>query len=167
MSTPGDDQRWRARRGTPQQNAPGNSQQGQQGQQAQRRNQSRDRNSYSSPGGYQGGNRDGGNAWANRGPAQGQPAALLDEHVSVRGFNSREVSEFLNRAFVSAVNDAQNPYKDEALKPMIYKSPEKAWKTTGKASGGPWSRQHVMANGNDFLSQLRKGVAALPSEEKK
>lgn len=84
-------------RRTPQQNAPGNSQQGQQGQQGQRRNQSRDRNSYAPPGGYQGGNRDGGNAWANRGPTQGQPAALVEEHVPVRGFNSREVSEFLSR----------------------------------------------------------------------
>lgn len=167
MSTPGEDQRWRVRRGTPQQNSPGNSQQGQQGQQSQRRNQSRDRNSYPPPGGYQTGNREGGNAWANRGPAQGQSTALVDEHVPVRGFNSREVSEYLNRGFVAALNAAQNPYGDEALKQMIYKSPEKAWKTTGKASGGPWSRQHVMANGTDFLSQLRKGVMALPAEEKK
>lgn len=156
MSTPGEDQRWRGgRRGTPQQSSPANSQQGQQGQ---RRN---------SPGGYQGGNRDGGNAWGNRGPAQGQPTALMDEHVPVRGFNSREVSEYLHRGFAAALNAAQTPYGDEAQKPMIYKSPEKPWKTTGKASGGPWSRQHVMANGTDFLSQLRKGIMALPAEEKK
>lgn len=164
MSAPGEDQRWRPRR---QQNAPGSSQQGQQGQQGQRRNQSRDGNSYAAPGGYQGGNRDGGNAWANRGPPQGQPATLVDEHVPVRGFNSREVSEYLNRAYLAALNEAQNPQKGDEAKPMIFKSPENPWKTTGKVSAGPWSRPHVMANGNDFLSQLRKGVAGLPTDEKK
>ncbi|KAF8471854.1 hypothetical protein BDZ91DRAFT_846455 [Kalaharituber pfeilii] len=160
-SNSGDDLRWR-RRGTPQQNAPGNPQQG------QRRNHSHDRNSYSSTGGYQSGSRDGGNAWGNRGQAQSgvnQSPGLVEEHIPVRGFNSREVSEFLNRGYVEALNAAQNPYADEGSKPIIYKSPENPWKTTGKASGGPWgSRQHVMANGNDFLSQLRKGVAALPKD---
>lgn len=82
---------WRMRRGTPQQNAQNSSQQG-------RRNQSRDRGSYAPLGGYQGGNRDAsGNAWTNRAPPPGQPAALVDEHVPVRGFNSREVSEYMNR----------------------------------------------------------------------
>ncbi|KAF8422449.1 hypothetical protein EV426DRAFT_169783 [Tirmania nivea] len=164
MSTPGEDQRWRARRGTPQQNSPGNSQQSQQGQ---RRNQSRDRNSYPSPSGYQGGNRDGGNAWANRGPTQGQQTALVDVHVPVRGFNSREVSEYLNRGFVAALNAAQAPHEDEALKPMIYKSPQNAWITSGRTGSGAWPKQHVMANGTNFLNQLRKGVMALPAEEKK
>jgi len=156
MSTPGEDQRWRMRRGTSQQNTPSSSQQG------QRRNQSRDRNSYGSPAGYQGGNRDGpGNAWVNRGPPQGQPMALVDEHVPVKGFNSREVSEYLNRAYAAALNSAQNPYGDEASKPIIYKSPEKGWKTTGKASGGPWGSRQP-----DFLSQLRRGVAVLPPAPK-
>jgi len=162
MSTPGEDPRWRNRRGTPQQNTQNSSQQG------QRRNQSRDRGSYASLGGYQGGNRDAsGNAWNNRAPPPGQPAALVDEHVPARGFNSKEVSEYLNRAYVAATNSAQNPYPDEVPKPLIYKSPENPWKTTGKASGGPWgSRLHLMANGADFISQLRKGVAALPPPPK-
>jgi len=148
MSTPGEDPRWRMRRGTPQQNAQNSSQQG-------RPNQSRDRGSY----GYASGN-----AWTNRAPPPGQPAALVDEHVPVRGFNSREVSEYMNRAYVAALNSAQNPYPDEATKPLVYKSPENPWKTTGK---GPWgSRLHVMANGTDFLSQLRKGVGALPPPSK-
>jgi len=195
MSNPGEEQRWRVRRGTPQQNPPNNNN-SQQSQQGQRRNQSRDGNPYQ--GGYQGGggggggggsNREGGNAWNNRGGSsqgqnqqqqqqqqqqsqqhqqQQQAAFLLDEHVPVRGFNSREVSEFLNREYTAALNTAQNPYENDASKkPMIYKSPEKPWKTTGRTSGGPWgSKQHVMANGTDFLSQLRKGWGSVPPANK-
>ena len=92
------------RRGTPQQNTQNSPQQG------QRRNQSRDRGSYASLGGYQGGNRDAsGNAWANRAPPPGQPAAIVDEHVPVRGFNSREVSEYLNRGMHLAIRPPSPP----------------------------------------------------------
>jgi len=79
---------------------------------------------------------------------------MVDEHVPVNGFNAKEVKDLLNKVYQDALAAARGPGDD---KPVIWKSDDKGWTTQNKAS--PWApNKHVMANGMDFLTRIKKGV---------
>ncbi|CUS07640.1 unnamed protein product, partial [Tuber aestivum] len=140
MNTGGEEQRWRHSR-TQQQS----SQQRSQGGGGQRRN----------VGGSSGSN--GSNAWQNSNQQQ-MPPVYAEAHVPVRAFNGKEVEDFLSRAYEKEVFAAKQS-GDQGQKPIIYKS-DKGWSTP--KSGGAWgSRPNAMASGSNFVSQLRRGQAAL------
>ncbi|RIB17071.1 hypothetical protein C2G38_2246608 [Gigaspora rosea] len=83
----------------------------------------------------------------------------VPEHVPVNNFNSAEVSSFLNNGFHEAVQRYHNNSDPE--KPDMYKPPaeKNAWGnklTWGQAT-------HLMANGNDFFTELRKSIPNVPA----
>jgi len=86
------------------------------------------------------------------------PSVYAEAHVSVREFNSKEVEDFLSRAYEKEVLAAKQS-GDQGQKPIIYKS-DKGWSTP--KSSGPWgSRPNAMASGSNFVNQLRRGQAGL------
>ncbi|KAI9806017.1 MAG: hypothetical protein M1833_004424 [Piccolia ochrophora] len=75
-----------------------------------------------------------------------------ERHTPVNGFNAREASEVLRRAFQDATAAEQRA--------QTYKPPSEA-ATTGKATG-PWANKpNNMTGGQDFFVQFRKTVASL------
>jgi len=80
------------------------------------------------------------------------------EHISLNSFNAQEVAAF----FKNSWNEAFDKYYDHNYhgsdKPEMYTS-EKAWTKLGH-TGQAWvqNKGHLvfMANGNDFLTELRK-----------
>ncbi|CAG8739567.1 1773_t:CDS:2, partial [Acaulospora morrowiae] len=75
------------------------------------------------------------------------------EHVPVNNFNSQEVDTFLNNGWKEELERYYNN-TPESEKPEMYKPTEKAW---GPKSGPVWGQKpHLMANGNDFYTELRK-----------
>ncbi|EMR08918.1 hypothetical protein PNEG_02700 [Pneumocystis murina B123] len=88
-------------------------------------------------------------------------------YVPVRGFNSVEVSSYLNKEWKSALdraNDASFPAKD---KPEIYKMANNEWMTKNGSTTSIWSgRGHLMAKGTAFLTELRKSVISNIAEPK-
>ncbi|KAH0612880.1 uncharacterized protein H6S33_009260 [Morchella sextelata] len=150
MNAGGDEQRWRQRGQQPAQRSQGG---------GQRRN--------NNPGGNPNSN---GNVW--QGPNQQQQQhqhqqqqqqqaaqAYIDAHVPVRGFNGKEVEDFLFRAYEKEMQAAKNTGVDQSQKPMIYKSDkDKGWSTPKNAWG---TRANAMASGGNFLTQLKKSQAAL------
>lgn len=146
MNIGGDEQRWRQRGQQPAQRPQGG---------GQRRN--------NNPGGNPNSN---GNVW--QGPNQQQQhqqqhqqgvQAHIDVHVPVRGFNGKEVEDFLFRAYEKEMQAAKNTGVDQSQKPMIYKSDkDKGWSTPKNAWG---LRAGAMASGGNFLTQLKKSQAAL------
>lgn len=149
MNTGGNEQHWRQRGQQPAQRSQGG---------GQRRN---------NPGGNPNSN---GNVW--QGPNQQQQQhqhqqqqqqqaaqAYIDAHVPVRGFNGKEVEDFLFRAYEKEMQAAKNTGVDQSQKPMIYKSDkDKGWSTPKNAWG---TRANAMSSGSNFLTQLKKSQAAL------
>ncbi|EWC44286.1 hypothetical protein DRE_01112 [Drechslerella stenobrocha 248] len=82
--------------------------------------------------------------------------SAVDEHTPVNGFNGKEVRDFLAKGYQDALNSAQSPGDN---KPVVWKNSDKGWTTQSKSS--PWApNKNVMANGTDFLTRLKKGVAS-------
>ncbi|KAK9390194.1 hypothetical protein V1515DRAFT_589490 [Lipomyces mesembrius] len=84
------------------------------------------------------------------------------QHVPVRGFNSGEVEDYLNRAYASALEQARNSDKGENPKitAAIYQTDQKGWSTSSK--GTAWGqRGHLTAKGSAVLSELRRGLQNL------
>ncbi|KAK9325073.1 hypothetical protein V1517DRAFT_315317 [Lipomyces orientalis] len=84
------------------------------------------------------------------------------QHVPVRGFNSREVEDYLNRGYASAMEHARNSEKDESAKnkAVIYQTDQKGWSTSSK--GTAWGqRGYLTAKGNTVLNELRNGLQNL------
>ncbi|CAG8743500.1 26267_t:CDS:2 [Dentiscutata erythropus] len=106
------------------------------------------------------------NASFSSGPAL-PSSRPIPEHVPVNNFNSAEISLFLNNGFHEAVqryHSNSDPDLNELLsleKPDMYKPPteKNAWGnklTWGQAA-------HLMANGNDFFTELRKSIPNVPA----
>lgn len=135
-------------------------------QQQQRRTDSRDRTNFQGPangrsysGGGHGNNNAGNGTWNGPGGNVGNNSGIVDDHIPVNGFNAREIKDFLNNAYATAHASAQDSKLDD--KPVIYKVADNGWTTPNK-SNSPWGpKQHLMANGTDFLTKLKKGVASL------
>jgi len=148
MNPGGEDPRWRQQRS--QQSTQQRSQGG-----GQRRN---------NPGGNT--NSNGNNAWQGQNQQQQQqiPQVYVEPHIPVRGFNGKEVEDFLYRAYQKELDAAKNQGIDQSQKPTIYKS-DKGWSLPTK--GGAWgNRSNTMASGNHFLNQLRRSQVAFQSNPK-
>ncbi|CAG8757254.1 13335_t:CDS:2, partial [Cetraspora pellucida] len=86
----------------------------------------------------------------------------IPKHVPVNNFNSAEVSSFLNNGYHEAMdryhNSSASGFLNELFpldKPDTYKPPtESAW--DNKLVWG--KKAHLMANGNDFFTELRKSI---------
>ncbi|KAL7265961.1 hypothetical protein RUND412_011509 [Rhizina undulata] len=175
----GDDQRWRQQRTSQQSAAPGSNQHQQQRVQGgQRRNISREGNAFSGQGYNRNNNNNGnGNAWGGDNRALQQSSqhqmsqqqansSFVEGHMPVRGFNSKEVEDYLFRGYEKEVLAAGAQGGDEGSKPLVYKS-DKGWSTPTQKSGawGPrgidFSAANMMASGGTFLNQLRKSHIAL------
>jgi len=79
-------------------------------------------------------------------PVQGE------QHVPVRDFNAVEVKDFLKKRYQEAIADQPSPYhKAEG-------------DSVAKRYSGAWSSKamsHLMPNGQDFFTQLKKQLQAL------
>ncbi|KAF3916141.1 hypothetical protein AA313_de0203374 [Arthrobotrys entomopaga] len=83
-------------------------------------------------------------------------SGIVDEHLPVNGFNAKEVKDQLNKAHLDAIAASQASGDNKAV---VYKNNDKGW-TTPQSKSSPWGmNKNVMANGTDFLTRLRKGVA--------
>ncbi|KAJ6259613.1 hypothetical protein Dda_5251 [Drechslerella dactyloides] len=94
----------------------------------------------------------------NRHYSSGNPniGSMMEEHSSVNNFNGKDVRDFLSRGYQEMVNAAQASGDN---KPVVFKQTDKGWVTQSKSS--PWApNKHVMANGTDFLTRVKKGVAS-------
>ncbi|KAK9449500.1 uncharacterized protein V1518DRAFT_416169 [Limtongia smithiae] len=86
------------------------------------------------------------------------------QNTPVRGFNSREVEEFLNRGYDKALQEAQSAERAEGknTKAAVFQTDSKGWSTT---KGSVWSqRGHLTAKGSNVLNDLRRGLQHLPNE---
>ncbi|KAI5801196.1 hypothetical protein EDC01DRAFT_510851 [Geopyxis carbonaria] len=85
----------------------------------------------------------------------------VETHIPVNGFNSRELEEMLNRGYEANMNAYRAAPESE--KPVLYKSSDQGWSTP---KGGAWgTKVNTMANGANFLVQLKKSQVALPSSK--
>ncbi|XTI94768.1 hypothetical protein V2W45_1441656 [Cenococcum geophilum] len=105
-----------------------------------------------------------GNSWAMSDKGKGgstggerprsmQPMPVQGEqHVPVRDFNAAEVKDFLKKRYQEAIADQPSPYhKAEG-------------DSVAKRYSGAWSSKamsHLMPNGQDFFTQLKKQLQAL------
>ncbi|KAF3931570.1 hypothetical protein ABW19_dt0208786 [Dactylella cylindrospora] len=80
-------------------------------------------------------------------------SGMMDEHVPVNGFNSKELKDLLNRAYQDALNAAQGSGDS---KPVVWKSNDKGWTTQNKTAWAP--NKHVMANGMDFSLPVSESI---------
>ncbi|KTW28495.1 hypothetical protein T552_01755 [Pneumocystis carinii B80] len=82
-------------------------------------------------------------------------------YVPIRGFNTVEVSSYLNKEWKSALdraNDTTFPAKD---RPEIYKMTNNEWMTKNGSTASIWGgRGHLMAKGSTFLAELRKSIVS-------
>ncbi|CAG8600817.1 11952_t:CDS:10 [Diversispora eburnea] len=75
------------------------------------------------------------------------------EHIPVNNFNSQEVETYLNTGWKEAVERHYANSSSEPDKTEMYNA-GKAW---GPRGGPVWGHKpHLMANGNDFFTELRK-----------
>jgi len=90
--------------------------------------------------------------------ASGLTLPKTQEHVPVNNFNSLEVTNYLTQSYSTVYGAYHDPSTPEKEKPELYSSGEKAW---GNKGGLKWSKGTTMANGQDFLLELRKGLDAM------
>ncbi|KAF2000234.1 hypothetical protein P154DRAFT_204520 [Amniculicola lignicola CBS 123094] len=104
-----------------------------------------------------------GNAWGqgkgkgagggDRGPAA-QPAPVqADTHVAVREFNAGEVKDYLKKRYLETVGDQTAAYY-KVQGDSVAKRSSGAWGSRGNMS-------HLMPNGQDFFTQLKKQLPGL------
>ncbi|KAK9467529.1 hypothetical protein V1512DRAFT_290672 [Lipomyces arxii] len=75
-------------------------------------------------------------------------------HVAVRGFNGREVEEYLNTGYVNAIESAKS---NDSI--VIYQN-SKGW--TSQKSNSSWGQKtHLTTKGTSVISELRKGLQSL------
>ncbi|KAK7205066.1 hypothetical protein BZA70DRAFT_267605 [Myxozyma melibiosi] len=97
---------------------------------------------------------------------QQQQKQFSSQYTPVRGFNSREVEDFLNREYTAALEQARASEKEEDVKnkTVVFQSDGKGWTNT-TPKGSAWTqRGHLTAKGATVLSELRRGVQNLPAE---
>ncbi|KAF2751976.1 hypothetical protein M011DRAFT_473266 [Sporormia fimetaria CBS 119925] len=97
---------------------------------------------------------------AERGaPAPQAVSAEAEPHVPVHGFNAAEVKDFLKKRYMEAVADKPSAhYKVQG--DSVAKRSSGAWGSRGNMS-------HLMPNGQDFMTQLKKQLAALEQKPSK
>ncbi|RIA83204.1 Rogdi leucine zipper containing protein [Glomus cerebriforme] len=96
-------------------------------------------------------------SFAGSGPALPSLKPAPD-HVPVNNFNAQEVSNYLNNTWKETFDRYHDSNIPEAEKPELYRS-DKAW-----GNGHVWGQKgHLMANGKDFYSELRKSSLAQAS----
>ncbi|KAF2142034.1 uncharacterized protein K452DRAFT_318353 [Aplosporella prunicola CBS 121167] len=109
-----------------------------------------------------------GNAWGQKGRGGGQggagqrasappagPQGYQEEHIPVKGFNSKEAKYTLKKWYQDANKVGSGDGKSVLYKPQG---------DVTMRSGGVWgSKPNTMANGQDFWVQLRKQVSAFDS----
>ncbi|CAO3644614.1 unnamed protein product [Cunninghamella blakesleeana] len=89
---------------------------------------------------------------------QGRPKdthfnAKRHPHVGLNGFNTSEVSSFLNQRYSDTYAAFHNNNLDASVRPVKYENQEKAW--GNKGIGSAWGQKGgTMANGQDFLLEL-------------
>ncbi|KTW32437.1 uncharacterized protein T551_00527 [Pneumocystis jirovecii RU7] len=80
-------------------------------------------------------------------------------HAQNKGFNSSEVSAYLNREWKSALDRANDSAYQAKNKPEIYKMTDNEWMTKSGSITSVWAgRGHLTVKGTTFLSELRKSV---------
>ncbi|KAG4305449.1 hypothetical protein PORY_001005 [Pneumocystis oryctolagi] len=76
-----------------------------------------------------------------------------------RGFNSAEVSSYLNKEWKSALDRANNSTCSTKNKPEIYKITDNEWMTKSGSITSVWANKgHLTAKGTAFLSEIRKSI---------
>ncbi|RHZ76500.1 hypothetical protein Glove_197g49 [Diversispora epigaea] len=100
-----------------------------------------------------------GSSSSNASFSSGSPGPALPslrptpEHIPVNNFNSQEVESYLNTGWKEAMDRFYANSPSEPDKTEMYSS-GKAW---GPRGGPVWGyKPHLMANGNDFFTELRK-----------
>ncbi|KAF2021840.1 hypothetical protein BU24DRAFT_417475 [Aaosphaeria arxii CBS 175.79] len=104
-----------------------------------------------------------GNAWGSakgkaasgggdRGPNQSS-TPQADRHVPVKDFNAAEVKEFLKKKYVENTTNSPAVYH-KVQGDSVPKRSSGAWGSRGNMS-------HLMPNGQDFFTQLKKQLSAL------
>lgn len=98
-----------------------------------------------------------GNAWGSRkgkgaaadrpGPPPASPAQT-EHHLPMRDFNASEVKEFLKKCYLESVGDNPAVYH-KVQGDSVPKRSSGAWGSRGNMS-------HLMPNGQDFFTQLKK-----------
>ncbi|KAG5513918.1 hypothetical protein PMAC_000540 [Pneumocystis sp. 'macacae'] len=80
-------------------------------------------------------------------------------HSQNKGFNSSEVSSYLNKEWKSALDRANDSTCQTKNKPEIYKMTDNEWMTKSGSITSVWAgRGHLTVKGTTFLSELRKSV---------
>ncbi|KAK9379581.1 uncharacterized protein V2V93DRAFT_52620 [Kockiozyma suomiensis] len=88
-------------------------------------------------------------------PSQHKPA---QQFTSVRGFNSREVEEYLNKGYSASLVQARAGGDEKTI---IYSADGKGWTST-TPKGSAWGqRPHLTAKGTTVLTELRHGLQNL------
>ncbi|CAI6335878.1 unnamed protein product [Periconia digitata] len=121
-----------------------------------------------------------GNAWkgkaagsAERAQAQSHSTPPQAEHHPVKDFNTAEVKDFLKKKYLETVagtsppsyHDLTSTLADIASKdrPSVYHKVQ--GDSVAKRSSGAWGSRgnmpHLMPNGQDFFTQLKKQLATL------
>ncbi|KAK9458877.1 uncharacterized protein V1516DRAFT_681421 [Lipomyces oligophaga] len=89
-----------------------------------------------------------------------QDTKASSRYVPVKGFNSQEVDEYLNRGYARAIDEAKAPSSskgegDLKNKTVIYQNDGKGWSTP--KNGPSTQRGYLTAKGTTVLSELRRG----------